>query len=545
MVRRFVAGMFVMLIGVSPARSDIDAILSSAIPDDSPGCVVSVSDGGVVVYEGARGLADLDYNLALTQQSIFYIASDSKQFTAFAIALLADRGALRLSDRVTRWIPELPARVYGEVTIDELVHHTSGIRDYWGLLDLQGIPATSPFAQAQFVELIARQEALNFPPGERFEYSNSGYALLAIIVARASGKTLPAFAADEIFKPLGMKHTSYGADHLLPLSDRAVGYHFADNTFRIDPSAIEPLGDGGVRTSAQDLMRWLKNLAYNRLGAHPDAIARLIQSPGTSARGAVSYGFGIGISSRDGYEMLDHTGSYGGYESFVAWVPKSQLGIAALCNAENAGFTAWSVGLNVLDRYLGVPPSPSPAASSNEPSIALAPDQLSKLRGSYTEPDGTVWTISGSDGTIQAHVQGLTFALRAMDQSHLIAVGAPQPLQIAITESGLTLRIGNAATERLAPFTPPALTRREVDDYAGIYRSAELKLTFRVYAQRGSLYVDRDLAQPQQLGPIGRDIFTIGPRNLRFVRNARGAVTGLELSAGGVDALIASKTAST
>ena len=516
-------------------RPRIDAVLVRAIPASGPGCAVSVSDHGAIIYAGARGLADLDYGLPLTPQSVFYIASDSKQFTAFSVALLIDRGIVSLRDPVTKWIPELPQTIYGTVTIGDLIHHTGGVRDYWGLRDLQGIPSTAPLDQSAFLQLIAAQRALNFAAGSRFEYSNSGYALLAIVVARASGQTLARFAGNEIFAPLGMAHTSYGADHLLPLPGRAAGYEFGDGAYRFDPSALEPLGDGGVRTTVEDLIPWLQNFERNRLGSHPDAVMRLVQSPGQLNDGErVHYAFGVGISARDGYVVFDHTGSYAGYQSFIAWLPEPRLGVAVLCNADGAGFSAWGVGLNVLDLFLGHVASPSPPPSV--PSVTLTPMRLAKLAGTYTEPDGTVWEILTDDG-IRAHVQGLTFALQPIDQSHLRSIGAPQPVEIAIENSGLALKVGTGPLSQLTPFTPPALTSKEIDGYGGTYYSSELNLTLHVYGAKGKLYVARDLDPPQVLGPVRRDVFAIGPRMLTFERDARGGVTAIVLSASGVDQL--------
>jgi CubicO group peptidase (beta-lactamase class C family) len=336
------------------------ALLVTAINGYSPGCALGVLHDGAVVYQGARGYADLDYGLPLETSSVFYIASDSKEFTAFCIALLVDRGIVGLGDSITKWVPELPARVYGGVTIGDLIHHTGGVRDYWGLLDLQGVPPTAPLSLADFLALMAAQKALNFAPGERFEYSNSGYALLGIVVARASEKSLPEFAHDEIFRPLGMINTSFGADHLLPLTNRAVGYDASDGTYRANPSTLELLGDGGVRTTIGDMLRWLQNLDRNALGAHPAQVAALIRSLGKRNDGAeVSYAFGLGVGSRHGETMYDHTGEYAGYESFVAWLPQRRLGVATLCNAEQAPFSAWSLGLNAIDIY--IPPSTTAA----------------------------------------------------------------------------------------------------------------------------------------------------------------------------------------
>jgi CubicO group peptidase (beta-lactamase class C family) len=523
---------------VSPVR--IDAALDGALRAGAPGCAVGVRSNGAVAYTGARGSADLDYALPLTADSVFYIASDSKEFTGFSIALLADRGVLQLDDPITKWIPELPPSVYGGVTIGDLIHHTGGVRDYWGLLDIAGVPSELPLTQAAFLRLMVAQRSLNFQPGTRFEYSNSGYALLGIVVARASGKPLPEFAATEIFTPLGMTHTSYEADHLLPLPGRAAGYDFIDGAYRLDASTIEPLGDGGVRTTVGDMLRWLANLEANRLGTHPDAIAQVVRAPGKTGAGkTVAYAFGLGMGSRDGHAMFDHTGSFGGYESFVALLPELRLGVVALCNATGPEFSAWTVGLNVVDLYLGRSATPQPSPSA--PAIRLQPQELAAFEGTFTEPDGTVWQIESNDGGLVAHVQALTFALQPIDATHVRAVGAPQPLEIAAA-SGLTLRVGNAAAELLKPFTAPVLDASQIRQYTGTYYSVELNLSLRVYAQEHRLYVARDLAQPELLGPIGQDNFTIGPRTLRFERNQRGTVDALILSADGVDALRAPKT---
>jgi CubicO group peptidase (beta-lactamase class C family) len=513
-------------------------LLATSINGYSPGCALGVLHDGAVVYQGARGYADLDYGVPLTTNSVFYIASDSKQFTAFCIALLVDRGIVRLSDPVAKWIPELPATVYGSVTIADLIHHTSGVRDYWGLLDLQGISSTLPVSQADFLSLIAAQKALNFRPGERFEYSNSGYALLGLVVASASGKSLPQFAHDEIFVPLGMRHTSYGADHLLPLPNRAVGYDADDGRYRIDPSALEPLGDGGVHTTVGDMLLWLMNLEHNRLGERPDNVAALARAPGRlNDGGEVAYAFGLAIGSRHGYVMFDHTGEYGGYESFVAWLPQLRLGVVTLCNSQNAPLSAGWIGLNALDRYAAPGTTPSPVLKAPIAAVKLSAEETAKVLGTYIEPDGTVWRLTLNRDGVEAHVQGLTFALKPLDATRLQAVGAPQQLEIEMEDSGLWLTVGHGPKEALKRLTPPALTPAMIAEYSGTYFSGELNLAFRVYGNSGKLFIARDLAPVQTLEPAQPDVFTMGPRNMAFERNARGAIDGIVLSASGVDAL--------
>jgi hypothetical protein len=262
---------------------------------------------------------------------------------------------------------------------------------------------------------------------------------------------------------------------------------------------------------------------------------QLTQLPGRLNNGATThYAFGMGISARDGYAMFDHTGSYAGYQSFVSWLPGPRLGLAALCNADGASFSAWGIGLNLIDLFLGHESSPSPAPSA--PAVTLAPERFAKLAGTYTEPDGTLWEILTSDG-IHARVQGLDLTLQPVDQTHLRAAGAPQPVEITVEDSGLFLVVGNGPKERLQPFTPRPLKRSELLRYGGTYYSSELNVTLRVYGANGTLYLSRDLASPQPLRRVRADVFAMGPRTLQFERNTRGAVTGIVLSASGVDSL--------
>jgi CubicO group peptidase (beta-lactamase class C family) len=512
----------------------IDRILDNAIGLGSPGCALSVLRQGMVAYVGARGLADLDYDLPLTRGSIFYIASDSKQFTAFSVALLVDEGTVRLDDSVTRWIPELPSSVYGAVTIADLIHHTGGVRDYWGLLELEGQPSTGPFPQSAFLRLMARQKALNFKPGDRFEYSNSGYALLAIVVGRASGRPLPIFAREEIFDPLGMRHTSYGANHLITLENRALGYHYSEGGYQLDQSNIEPLGDGGVRTTVTDITQWLANLEHNRLGRRPANVSSLALAKGTLNDGTqVPYAFGLAFGSHDGYEMIDHTGSYGGYQSFVAWLPRPRLGVVALCNGDGP-FEPWTIGLKVIDLYLGTSVTPSPAPTG---SVFLDAQQRAKITGLFQEPDGTVWKVTPQSGGAVAEVQGLTLHLRALDRTQLHAIDAPQPVDLFITSAGLILQVGHGSRETLQPFMPPTLSSLEIAEYSGTYYSDELDVMLRVYGRTGNLYVDREPAEESLLEPVSHDEFRKGSRRLVFVRNSAGVVDGIQLEASGVDGL--------
>ena len=203
----------VPLQGQAP-NPQVDSIFASFDKRDAPGCAVAVVDGGRTVFAKGYGMASLEHDLPITPTSAFYAASVSKQFTAFAVAMLAQQGKLSLDDDIRKWIPEVPN--FGKtITVRHLIHHTSGLRDYFGLLGMTGWPSDGPVTEARFLDLVSRQKALNFDPGARHLYSNTGYVLLSILVKRVSGQSLREFADQAIFAPLGMTNSHFRDDHTM------------------------------------------------------------------------------------------------------------------------------------------------------------------------------------------------------------------------------------------------------------------------------------------------------------------------------------------
>ncbi|UCH98781.1 MAG: serine hydrolase, partial [Candidatus Aminicenantes bacterium] len=189
----------------------VDKLFAQWDKKDSPGCALAIIKDGKIIYKRGYGMADLERDVPITSKSVFDIASTSKQFVAMSIVLLAEEGKLSLDDDIRQHIPGMPD--YGnKITIRHLVHHTSGIRDYCDLMYLAGMPFENDYPEAQIIELIARQKELNFKPGDKHLYSNTGYFLLGEIVKRVSGKSLNEFTKEKIFKPLGMKITHFYDD---------------------------------------------------------------------------------------------------------------------------------------------------------------------------------------------------------------------------------------------------------------------------------------------------------------------------------------------
>ena len=303
----FAAGPATGQTSATPARW-VDSIFAPFNGPGVPGCAVGVVQKGVLTYSRGYGNADLRRKIPNTTTSAFYLASLSKQFTAMSIVLLAQDGKLTLDDDVRRWVPEVPN--LGHITILDLLHHTSGLRDYYTLLGISGWRANELFTEQKLLDLVSRQRALNFKPGTEFLYNNTGYALLAVVVRRASGQSLRDFASARIFEPLGMTRTQFRDDHSSVIDGEAIGYSQQVGGYAVSIPQLDVVGDGGVFSTVEDLARWDANLDSGVVGGA--AGVAMLQAPGQLSDGrSTGYALGLNIGTFNGSRLVSHSGSYG------------------------------------------------------------------------------------------------------------------------------------------------------------------------------------------------------------------------------------------
>jgi CubicO group peptidase (beta-lactamase class C family) len=363
---------------VEPAK--IDAVFAKWT-STTPGCAVGVSVGGAVVLERAYGMADLEHNVRNSTQTIFEAGSVSKQFTAAAVLLLARDGKLSLDDQARKYIPELPD--YGHsLTIRHLLQHTSGLRDWGEVESIAGWPRTSRvYTHANVLDIVRRQKSLNFVPGTKWSYCNTGYNLAAIIVTRVSGQPFSDFCRQRIFVPLGMTHTSWRDDFRRIVKDRAIAYDAAKDTYRQKPPFEDVHGNGGLLTTVGDLLRWNENAVKQKVG---DAeFLREELTPGHFNDGtAHNYAMGLYIRTYRGLlPEVSHSGSTAGYRAFLTRFPEQRVSVAVLCNASTANAEQYARGvadLFLADTYERVQPA--------TPSV----DELKPLIGTYVSDEAEV-----------------------------------------------------------------------------------------------------------------------------------------------------------
>ncbi len=355
----------------------------------APGCAVAIDRAGAPRFSRAWGRADLEFDVPISASTIFEAGSISKQFTAAATVLLALDGKLGLDDDVRRYMPELP--VYERpITIRHLLNHTSGLRDWGDIASLGGWPrGMRRYTHDDVLQIIARQSALNYPPGDRYSYTNSGYNLLAMIVSRVSGTSFAEFSRTRLFEPLGLMHTQWRDDFTRIVKGRAQAYEFAGGHWRLDMPFENVHGNGGLLTTVGDLLTWTGMLE------HPaPAWSELVDSMHVRGRltngDTISYALGLFVDDYRGVRRVQHGGATAGYRANVVRYPDRGLSIAVLCNAANAapGTYVNRLSDSLLVDVLAAATSVAAAADSAAPP-AWSPSvaELESFVGEYGSDD--------------------------------------------------------------------------------------------------------------------------------------------------------------
>jgi CubicO group peptidase (beta-lactamase class C family) len=399
----------------------IDSVFARFTPR-TPGCAAGVYQNGRVLFAKGYGSSNIEYGVPITPQTPFIMGSVSKQFTAAAIALLVQDGRIRLDDDVRKYVPELPD--YGKrITIDQLVHHTSGLRDFWSLVDASGMRPDDGYTVADVVKLASRQRHLNFDPGAEYNYSNTGYVVLGVVVQRASGKSLREFAAERIFQPLGMTVSHFHDDHTQPVHGRAIAYSPTNGGgWRINVWNNDIVGQGGLMTTLEELQKWDENFYTGTVGGRT-LLTRQLERGVLNDGKQIAYAFGLEIGEYRGLPMVEHSGSTGGYRTDIARFPEQHTSVATMCNESNAD----AVGLahRVADVVLGPRFTKSAAVAANVrtagqgsgATVTLTPAERAAMTGRFYSPelDATYELRDAGDALVVVRSRAVD-TLRAVDR---------------------------------------------------------------------------------------------------------------------------------
>ena len=476
----------------------VDQLFAAFDRPGSPGCAIGVIRNGGFVYKKSFGYASLELGVPLTPQSVFYVGSVSKQFTAASVVLATEQGYLSLDDDVRKYLPELPD--YGHpVTLRQMLHQTSGFRDFLDLIALSGGNPAEIGSPADILKLIVRQKGLNNVPGAEWNYSNSNYFLLAEAVQRATKKSLARFAAENIFQPLGMKHTLFFDDNTLVVPNRVAAYDPGkDGAFVVDWStSYDLVGGGGLMSTIEGLLLWDQNFYSNRLGK--GTLVQQLQNHGVLNNGnQINYAMGLMLGEYRGLPTVEHSGANFGYRSEYLRFPQQRFSAILLCNLSSAG----PVGLahKISDLYLqeDLVPVSTPRASAGFPDAET-------FAGTYLDPHTkTIYKFTVEGGNLMAWGEALQ---RVAANQYYDLQGDIMTFAHDNGVMHLTLPIRGEmyfSGDRVQPFPPSAAG---LSEFTGNFHSEELDTTYTLSVEGGRLRVKVPNNAPIRLDAAGPNEF--------------------------------------
>lgn len=462
--------------GAASLGERVDALFAEWDRPDSPGAAVAVVRDGFTVFRRGYGSAQLEYNIPITPSTVFHVASVSKQFTAFAIAMLAEQGRLSLDDDIRAHLPEAPD--FGaKITLRHLLHHTSGLRDQWELLAVAGWRLDDVITTEHILNAVAHQRELNFEPGSEFLYCNTGYTLQAEIVARTTGKSFKDWTKENIFEPLGMVDTHFHDDHQEVVKNRAYSYFQSDDgAFSNAVLSYANAGATSLFTTAEDMANWMRNFEEARVGGRA-VIERMLHKGVLNDGREIDYALGLSIGVYRGLRTISHSGGDAGFRSHMVIFPEQRFGVVVLSNL--GSFNPSRQAYRVADIFLSdsLAPEVPQSAPAETAVVSVDPAVLAEYTGKYRMPQNYVLHVVMEEKDLFAQGIGPKNKLAPLSDTDFLIADAGARITFLRDEGGaidrIALSFGNETFEGTKvelPDPTPELLR----SYCGTYYSDEL-----------------------------------------------------------------------
>jgi CubicO group peptidase (beta-lactamase class C family) len=527
----------------------IDDLFARWNKPESPGCALAVIKDGRVIYEKGYGCANLEYSTPITPSTVFNIASVSKQFTAMSVLLLVQQGKLSLDDDIRKHVSEVPD--FGRViTIRHLLHHSSGLRNFEDLLVMAGLRTDDVITREHMLDMVTHQKELNFNPGDEYLYCNTGYHLLAEMVARVSGQSFAEFADANIFKPLGMTNTHFHDDHERIVKNRAWSYEReGDKSFKNAFSNISVVGGGGMYSTVEDLAKWVNNFDHGRVGG--PGVLKQMHEQGVLNNGQTSrYACGLFIDEYKGMKLVEHGGGLASYRSDIIRFPDQKVAVVLLGNTSE--IDPAQLSRQVADIVLfGAPPQKptglQESKSSPHPTTTVGAANLEAYCGVYDFKVGVIGTVTREGDRLYAEAGGPKVELLPETENTFLIKEDESRISFERDEQGQVNRLilqrkskdptsdrSTHVGQRIVPTGAP-LRAEELAEFTGDYSSDELGTTYTILVRNGEL-----LAQHRRLGDIPLTPIPISGHFLgggwlqsvafTFTRDGRNHVTGFKMS---------------
>ena len=536
--------------GILIAQSDgdvaarVDKLFVNSNRDGAPGLAIGIVRDGRVLLTKGYGLASLEYKMPITGSTVFDVASLAKQFTGLAVAVLVGQGKIHLDDDIRTYLPEMPD-LGKRITIDHLLHHTSGLRDWPSTLSVAGWRLDDVITSDQILAMAYTQRSLNFSPGAEYSYSNTGYNLLAAIVAKVTGQTFREWMQQNLFQPLGMTHTHFRDDYTEVISQSTSGYSkWPDSTYHRVPDNLVAPGSSSLFTTVEDLSKWLINFDNPVVGGN--AALALSRTRGVLNDGTtIPYEFGITHGDYEGVPNLNHSGSWASVGTFLLFFPEQRLGVIVLANDAtiDPSHAAYEIADIFLEKKKPVAPTDTHATDSNpkqQTFSGVASAVLDEYVGLYRLAPG--WYVR-----ITRNGQGLNtqatawwgpekiFPMTAVSANQFWVEAYRAPIVFQRGADGHVTHFDYRGIHAARVSDPGPPSPSQLRELAGEYESDELHTTYLVEATDSTLVLWHPHHGRVPLTRVARSDFAGSLwflNSIDFQRDSAGVIAGFMVNAG-------------
>lgn len=516
--------------------SQVDKIYQ--VKDNAPGISILISKGEEILLEKQYGISNLDYDIPITNKTVFDIGSIAKQFTAYAILLLEKQGKLSIEEPAYKYINNLPRYQKGNPTIEQLLNQTSGIKEVDGIAGIADLTRNDLLTQSQMMNFITKTESLNFEPGEYFQYTNSNYILLAEIITEVSGKPFADFMQEAIFEPFGMENTIKKTSTYSIIKNRAIGYVEDEGDFyKTHLHAFIYDGDGQVLTTPKDIFKW--HIGLQRVkNQYPELYKKMHTKAKLNNGNSINYGLGVEFETHNNYQAFGFDGMIlGGFVSKYLYFPKLDMMFFTTQNTFDSDFEEQFFEL--VDLYIPNNNS-NKKIKTNEKNkkVNLSKKELKMYEGKYLFTGSDVETIKLN--TIQLKNDGLAVLTTDGDEiTKLKPIGNHQFMfndklvVFDLKPDRKSYKYYDSENELpwlFKEYNPTTYNEKQLKEFEGQYFNTDFQISKKIKLINGKLFVfSRNGAWKNEIEPLYEDAFDYSADLMTFDRDYHNKITGLKI----------------
>ncbi|TDQ27832.1 serine hydrolase domain-containing protein [Tenacibaculum caenipelagi] len=499
----------------------VDSLFNSFYQNNKTGAAFAIIKNGEIIYKNTKGLANIEYGIPITDSTAFHIASVSKQFTTYLALLLEQEGKLSFEDDIKTYLPEFK-HLDNNISIKNLTNHTHGLPNLHELASLKGRKIMS---HQQIIQMLLKIKHTNFNVGDKYEYNNTGYALLAEIIERVGKKPFKEQLKERIFLPLGMYHSEAVDDKNTVVKNKAYSYRLTNNKYENYLLKLSAIGSSGINTTINDLCLWAKNYQAPIIGSR-EFYNKMEQPTYLSSGKKINYGLGLQFGTYKGLEIVFHGGGDVGYRSYILHIPKHKLSIIVLANTND--FSALDVVYETIDILLS-----DYIKTKTLTKLKLHNKQLKKYVGTYELQPGVYFNIVAKNDTLYfqefgtknlnplPYMNGSSFEFPYINHSKFIFYDNKFDFCIA----DFTYECFRTSIEQ------PNMDKIYLNNFTGIYKNKEHRIVYELTVKDNKLTLKRTFGENITLNPLTlKSFFSSKIGKLDFIYDPNKLVKGFKLS---------------